>query len=49
MSTFLLAAFLLLFGIMNLFQTSIPTWVLGLFALAAGIMLLVSKAFPAAK
>ena len=41
MSKYLLAAFLLLYGIEVIFHPSIPGWVLGLVALAAGALILV--------
>jgi hypothetical protein len=42
-STFALTAFLVVFGIMNLFHTEIPTWVLGLLALGAGTAILFDR------
>jgi hypothetical protein len=46
MSTYLVAAFLLLFGIDNLFKPAIPSWVLGLLACGAGLVLVAEKGWP---
>lgn len=46
MATYLLSAFLLLFGLMNLVTTEIPKWVLGVLAVLAGVAMLISRAFP---
>ena len=40
MSTFILAGFLILFGVMHIISTSIPLWVLGVVAIVAGLALL---------
>jgi len=42
MSTFFLAGFLLLFGVMQLIETKIPGWVLGVVAVAAAVALIVN-------
>lgn len=42
MATYFLAAFFLLFGIMNLVDTKIPVWVLGAVALATALALIIS-------
>lgn len=39
MSTYLTAAFFLLFGVMNVAKTEIPSWVLGATALAVAAVL----------
>ena len=39
MSTILLAAYLLLVGVMSLVSTQIPQWVVGALAVAAGLAL----------
>lgn len=41
MGTFLLAGFLIVFGLQQLFSLAVPLWVTGLLALLAGILLLV--------
>jgi hypothetical protein len=41
MSKYVLAAFLLLYGATVIFKTEIPTWVLGVVALGAGLTCLV--------
>jgi hypothetical protein len=43
MSTFLLAAYLLLVGITIIFHAAIPGWVAGVLAIAAGLLLLIEK------
>ena len=43
MSTYLLAAYLLLVGITVIFHTAIPGWVAGVLAIGAGLLLLVEK------
>ena len=43
MSTFLLAAFLLLYGVNIVFGSNIPGWVLGVLAIAAGLLLLIER------
>jgi hypothetical protein len=49
MSTFLLGSFLILFGFTQLVNTSIPAWVIGLLALAAGVATIIGKLFPRLK
>lgn len=39
MSTYLLAGFFLLFGVMNVAKTEIPSWVLGAVAIVAALSL----------
>lgn len=41
MSPYVLAAYLLLVGIMSIFHAEIPGWVAGLLALAAGLAILI--------
>lgn len=41
MAKYVLAAFLLLYGVIVIFDPAIPKWVLGLVALAAGVVILV--------
>lgn len=43
MANYVLAAFLIVFGLSTLFSVAIPMWVVGLLALAAGILLLVGR------
>jgi hypothetical protein len=43
MSTYVLAAFLLVFGVTLIISTQIPDWVAGVLAIAAGILLLVDR------
>lgn len=49
MSTYLLAAYLILAGIVTVFNTSIPSWLIGLLALSAGVATLIGKLFPRLK
>ena len=43
MTKYALAAFLLLFGVVTIFNTEIPKWVLGVVALAAGVVCVVDR------
>ena len=43
MANYLLAAFLIIFGLTLLIGLGIPTWVTGLLAVGAGILLLVGR------
>ena len=43
MSTYFLALFLILFGVMNLIETKIPGWVLGVSAFAAAVAVLIGS------
>ena len=43
MSTYLLAAFLLLYGVNIVLGSNIPGWVLGCLAIAAGLLLLIER------
>lgn len=43
MANYVLAAFLIVFGLTTLLSVAIPMWVIGLLALAAGILLLIGK------
>ena len=43
MSTYILSAYLVLLGVTELVTTQVPVWVVGLLALAAGVVLAVEK------
>ena len=43
MSSYILGAYLLLVGIVTIFHADIPPWVVGLVALAAGIVVIVER------
>lgn len=43
MSNYVLGGYLILVGIVTLFRTEIPTWVVGVAALAAGAAIIVER------